>query len=128
MLRAVYYRNRQAAAHQRFRATKSSCSQVIIKIASRRDRCVSCTNDAVAFAIIGSVSLENTMKRLILAATVAVIGLCYTTSLQAQTSTQTTKSAAKNKKIKNIEAQPKSAAKSVHCDQSSGANHNTACY
>jgi hypothetical protein len=101
---------------------------VIIKIISRRDRCVSCTNDAVAFAIIGSVSLENTMKRLILAAAVAVIGLCYTTGLQAQTSAQTTKSAPKIKKIKNGEAQPKPTAKSVHCDQSSGANHNTPCY
>jgi hypothetical protein len=74
------------------------------------------------------VSLENTMKRLIFAATVAVVGLSYTTSLQAQTSPQTTKSATKDKKIKNSAAQPKSTAKSAHCDISSGATHNTACY
>ncbi len=66
------------------------------------------------------------MKRLIIAATVAVIGLSYTSSLQAQTSTQTTNTATKNKKTKSSAAQPKSNAK--HCDQSSGANHNTACY
>ena len=65
------------------------------------------------------------MKRLILAATVAVIGLSYATSLQAQTGTQATQSAPKNKKA-NSAAQPKSGAK--HCDSSSGATHNTACY
>lgn len=69
---------------------------------------------------------ENTMKRLIIAATVAAIGLSYASSLRAQTSTQTTKSAIKNKKIKSSAAQPKPEAK--HCDQSSGANHNTPCY
>jgi len=66
------------------------------------------------------------MKRLIIAATVAVIGLSYTTSLQAQTSTQTTKSATKNKKIRTTAAQPKPEAK--HCDVASGATHNAACY
>jgi hypothetical protein len=66
------------------------------------------------------------MKRLIIAATVAVIGLSYTTSLQAQTSTQTTKSANKNKKIKSSAAQPKADAK--HCDVAGGATHNGACY
>jgi hypothetical protein len=72
-------------------------------------------------------------KRLIFAATVAVIGLSYTTSLQAQTSTQTTKSATKNKTTKNgatqtSVAKPTSNVKTTHCDQSSGANHNTPCY
>lgn len=69
------------------------------------------------------VTSENTMKRLIIAATVAVIGLSYTTSLQAQTSTQTTKSATKNK---NSAARPKPDAK--HCDVAGGATHNNACY
>jgi hypothetical protein len=68
------------------------------------------------------------MKRFIFAAVIAVIGLSYTTSLQAQTSTQTTKSATKNKKKKSDVAQPTSSAKTSHCDQSSGANHNTPCY
>ena len=45
------------------------------------------------------------MKQLLFAATVAVIGLSYTTSLQAQTSTQTTKSATKNKTTKNVATQ-----------------------
>jgi hypothetical protein len=48
------------------------------------------------------------MKRLIFAATVAVIGLSYTTSLQAQTSPQTTKSASKNKKTQNGATKPTS--------------------
>ena len=64
------------------------------------------------------------MKRLIIAATAAAIGLSYTTSLQAQISTQTTKSAAKNKKTSA--AQPKPDAK--HCDVAGGATHNNACY
>jgi hypothetical protein len=72
--------------------------------------------------------MENPMKRLMFAATVAAIGLCYTAGLQAQTSTPTTKSATKNKNVKRGEAQAKSSAKSAHCDQTSGANHNTACY
>ena len=71
-------------------------------------------------------ALENAMKRLIFAATVAVIGLSYTTSLQAQTSTQTTKSATKNKTAKNGATQQP--VKKPPCDQTSGANHNTPCY
>lgn len=66
------------------------------------------------------------MKRLIIAATVAAIGLSYASSLQAQTSTQTTKSVTKNKKMKSGAAQPKPDAK--HCDVTSGATHNAACY
>jgi hypothetical protein len=66
------------------------------------------------------------MKRLIIAATAAVIGLSYASSLQAQTSTQTTKNAPKDKKIKSSSAQPKADAK--HCDQTSGGNHNSPCY
>jgi hypothetical protein len=72
------------------------------------------------------ITSENTMKRLIIAAAVTVIGLSCTTSLQAQTSTQTIKSATKNKKIKSSAAQPKPDAK--HCDVGSGATHNAACY
>jgi hypothetical protein len=63
------------------------------------------------------------MKRLIFAATVAVIGISYTTSLQAQTSTQTTKSASKNKKTKNSATKPTSNAPKP-CDQI--ADHNKA--
>ena len=66
------------------------------------------------------------MKRLIVAVTVAVVGLSYTTSLQAQTGTQTTKSATKNKKMTSSAAQPKPDAK--HCDVAGGATHNAACY
>jgi len=66
------------------------------------------------------------MKRLIIAATVAVIGLSYMPSLQAQTSTHTAKSATKNKTIKNSAVQPKPDAK--HCDVAGGATHNAACY
>lgn len=66
------------------------------------------------------------MKRLIIAATAAVIGLSCTTSLQAQSSTHTTKSATKNRTIKNSAAQPKPDAK--HCDVAGGSTHNAACY
>jgi hypothetical protein len=66
------------------------------------------------------------MKQLIIAATVAVIGLCYMPSLQAQTSTHTTKSATKSKTIKNSAAQPKPDAK--HCDVVGGATHKAASY
>jgi maltose-binding protein MalE len=48
------------------------------------------------------------MKRLIIAASAAIIGLSCTTTLQAQTSTQTTKSATKHAK-KTTAAQKSSA-------------------
>lgn len=68
------------------------------------------------------------MKRLIIATTVAVVGLSYMTSLKAQTGTQTTSTATKSKKTKTSAAQPKSNDKSVHCDQTQGNNHNSPCY
>jgi hypothetical protein len=72
------------------------------------------------------------MNRLIFAATVAVIGLSYMTSLQAQTNTQTTKSATKNKTTKNgatrqtSDAKPTSNDKNPPCDHI--INHNAPCY
>lgn len=68
------------------------------------------------------------MKRLIIAATVAIVGLSYMTGLQAQSGTQTTNTATKSKKTKTSAAQTKSSDKSPHCDQTQGNNHNSPCY
>jgi hypothetical protein len=68
------------------------------------------------------------MKRLIIAATVAVVGLSYMTGLQAQTGAQPTHAAAKGKKTTTSAAQPKPNDKSAHCDQTQGNNHNSPCY
>lgn len=68
------------------------------------------------------------MKRLIIVAAVALVGLSDMNGLQAQTGTQTTNAAAKNKKTKATAVQPKSSDKSPHCDQTQGNNHNSPCY
>lgn len=68
------------------------------------------------------------MKRLIIAAAVAFVGLSYMTALQAQTSTQPANATAKSKKARTSAVQPRANDKSPHCDQTQGNNHNSACY